>query len=127
MSIRLHTTAIGKAIMAAMPDETVRATLERTGMEARTPTSITDPEALLADLAAIRERGYSIDDEENEPGIRCVGAVVFDHTGRPSGAVSVSTLSMEPWQLTLDELGGHVRRAAAEISASLGAPPRTVS
>jgi len=122
MSIRLHTTAIGKAIMAAMPDDAVRALLGRTGMEGRTPKSITDPEGLLADLAAIRARGYSIDDEENEPGIRCVGAVVFDHTGRPSGAVSLSTLSMEPWQSPLDELGGHVRRAAAEISASLGAP-----
>jgi IclR family transcriptional regulator, acetate operon repressor len=125
MSVRLHTTAIGKAILATMPDDAVTAIMARTGMEARTPGTITDVTALLDHLSSVRARGYSLDEEENEPGIRCVGAAVHDHTGRATGAVSISTLVLEPWDRPLDELAARVRTAAREISESLGALPPT--
>jgi IclR family acetate operon transcriptional repressor len=125
MSVRLHTTAIGKAILATMPDDAVTAIMARTGMEARTPGTITDVTALLEHLSSVRARGYSLDEEENEPGIRCVGAAVHDHTGRATGAVSISTLVLEPWDRPLDELAARVRTAAREISESLGALPPT--
>lgn len=121
MSVRLHTTAIGKAILATMTEEAVRLTMARTGMEARTPNTITDVDALLEHLAMVRKRGYAVDDEENEPGIRCVGAAVSDHTGRAVGAVSISTIVLEPWHAPLADLGKRVRAAAREISESLGA------
>jgi DNA-binding IclR family transcriptional regulator len=68
MSLRLHCTSIGKAILAAMPDDEVRALVRRTGLPARTERTITDEGALLAELAAVRERGYAEDHEENETG-----------------------------------------------------------
>ena len=63
------------------------------GMASRTPATITDVAALHAELAVVRERGYAVDDEENEPTVRCIGAVVLDRAGRPRGGVSVSTVT----------------------------------
>lgn len=123
MSVRLHTTAIGKAILATMSDETVLAIMGRTGMEARTPGTITSAPELLSHLETVRAQGYALDEEENEPGIRCVGAAVYDHTGRAAGAVSISTLVMEPWDRPFDDLAARVRVAAREVSESLGALP----
>lgn len=122
MSVRLHTTGIGKAILAALPEATVRAIVQRTGLEPRTPNTISDETALVRHLEQVRARGYAIDDEENEPGVQCVAAAVFDHTGRVTGAVSVSTLVLESWNVPLERLGERVVAAALEISESLGAP-----
>jgi DNA-binding IclR family transcriptional regulator len=84
-----HSTALGKAMLAYLPGaggaDRGEARLVR-----RTPNTITDPARLFQELAAIRARGYSIDNVENEEGIRCVGAAIFDHRGRVAGAVSVS-------------------------------------
>ena len=120
MGIRLHTTAIGKAILAAMPDEEVLARLRRSGMERRTPNTVTDPRAMLHHLAAVRARGYALDEEENEAGIRCIGAAVSDQTGRVVGGVSLSVLALEV-ATPLDGYAPAVLAAARDISASLGA------
>jgi len=122
MSIRLHTTAIGKAILAAMPEDEVLARVRRTGLERRTPNTLTDPQALLAHLAGIREQGYALDEEENEAGIRCIGAAVHDQTGRVIGGVSLSVLGLEVTG-PLEGWAPDVLTAARDISASLGAPP----
>ncbi len=122
MSIPLHCTSIGKAILAGFSDEDVRAVLDRTGMAARTPATLTTPERLIDDLRAIRARGWSRDDEENESGIVCVGAGVRDQSGRTVAAVSVSQLASDPTRTDLDELGPWVARAADEVSTAFGAP-----
>jgi DNA-binding IclR family transcriptional regulator len=122
MSMRLHSTSIGKAILSQLGDEEVNVITSRTGLERRTPRTITEAGTLLTHLAEIRRRGYSIDDEENEGGIRCVGAPVFDHTGTVMGGVSVSGLTFE---VTPDDrtLAAEVVTAAREVSLALGAPP----
>jgi IclR family acetate operon transcriptional repressor len=89
----LHCTAIGKAILAYLPPDEVEAVVASAGMPARTPATITDLPALRADLAAVRERGYALDDEENEATVRCIGAAVLDRAGRPRGGVSISTVT----------------------------------
>jgi IclR family transcriptional regulator, acetate operon repressor len=127
MSVRLHATAIGKAILAALGDEEASRVCVRTGLEARTPKTITDLRELIAQLAEIRERGYSIDDEENETDIRCVGAAVYGHTDRVIGGISLSWLAFNRRSRTLAELGAQVAAAADEISARLGAPSRVGS
>lgn len=119
MSLRLHCTSIGKAILATMPDADVRALLARTGMPARTEHTITDEESLLADLAEVRGRGYAEDHEENEAGVRAVGAAVFDHTGEVFGAVSAAALIYQDDPLS--ERGDLVATAAAKVSQALGA------
>ena len=76
----LHCTGIGKALLAEKDDEALDALVTRTGLPARTPLTHTTAAALKADLAQVTARGYALDDEENEPGIRCVAAVIHDHT-----------------------------------------------
>lgn len=126
MSLLLHSTSIGKAILAQLRDEDVTVITSRTGLERRTQHTITGLDALLGHLAEVRRRGYAIDDEENEAGIRCVGAPVFDHTGTVMGGISVSGLAFEvaPDDATL---GPQVVTAAREVSLALGAPPDQVA
>lgn len=125
MSMSLHSTAIGKAVLAQLRDEEVAAITSRTGLERRTPHTITDAAALLRDLAEVRRRGHAVDDEENEDGVRCVGAPVFDHTGTVLGGVSISGPAFE---VALDDrtLTAAVAAAARDVSLALGAPPERV-
>lgn len=125
MSMRLHSTSIGKAILSRLGDEEITLITARTGLERRTEHTITDTDALLRHLAEVRRRGYSVDDEENESGIRCVGAPVFDHTGTVMGGISISGLAFE---ITGDDptLAAKVVAAAHDVSLALGAPPERV-
>ncbi|GGZ48160.1 IclR family transcriptional regulator [Streptomyces subrutilus] len=93
MRMPLHTTAIGKSILAHLPDEEVRALVAATGLPARTPRTLTTGRALRAQLAQVRARGFAVDDEENEPTIRCLGAALLDPDGRPIGGVSITTVT----------------------------------
>jgi IclR family acetate operon transcriptional repressor len=122
MAMPLHCTAIGKAMLAALPEPEVRALLLRAPMPARTPRTLTDPATLLERLPEVRARGWSVDDEENEAGVRCVGAAVHDHTRRVVGAVSVSQLTNDPESGKPEEIGPRVAEAALAISRALGAP-----
>lgn len=121
-----HSTALGKAMLAYLPREQVERILEQHGLPRRTPNTITDPGRLFQELATVRTRGFSVDNIENEEGIRCVGAPVFDHRGRVAGAVSVSgsvtTISLERARR---ELGPLVREAAQRISQAMGWSGRT--
>ncbi|MEV0411298.1 IclR family transcriptional regulator C-terminal domain-containing protein [Streptomyces sp. NPDC050448] len=64
------------------------------GLPRRTPKTLTSPEALLAELEAVRARGFAVDDEENGPTIRCIGAAILGPAGRPIGGVSVTTVTL---------------------------------
>jgi IclR family acetate operon transcriptional repressor len=74
--VRPHCTAVGKAMLAASSDDEVRARLARTGLPRQTPHTLTDPEEFLAELQRIRERGYAVDEGEQEVGVRCVAVAV---------------------------------------------------
>jgi DNA-binding IclR family transcriptional regulator len=89
----LHSTAIGKCILAGMEDPEVAELVQRTGLAARTPRTHDTLEALLADLARIRAQGFALDEEENETNIRCL-AVPVQTSGRTIGAVSISTVTL---------------------------------
>ena len=94
-----HCTSVGKAMMAWLPEREVDQILRQHGMVRRTPATMTTPAELKADLNLVRARGYAIDDEEVEEGVRCVGVAVVGYDGRPLAAISVSApsfrLSME--------------------------------
>lgn len=72
----LHDTGVGKAILATLSDDEVRRIVARTGMPTPTPRSHATVDSLLTDLADIRRRGYAIDDEEQELGVRCYSVSV---------------------------------------------------
>lgn len=117
-----HSTGIGKAILAYLPEEELKARLPDQ-LEARNAMTITSRDRLVEHLRGVRERGYSTDDMENEDGIRCVGAPIFDHTGAVCAGVSIAGPAMRVTPDRLAGLGPLIRDAGAEISARLGYQP----
>lgn len=86
----LHTSALGKTILAHMSDDRFEAVIDRHGLPAQTPNTVTDRAELLAELDEIRGRGVAFDGEERAEGIRCVAAPITDRHNELVGAVSVS-------------------------------------
>lgn len=86
----LHQHAAGKAILASLPDERVRAIVDRHGLPAKTPKTITDPEDLFAELETIRGRGFAINREESVRKLHAVGVSITDASGGVVGAISIS-------------------------------------
>lgn len=122
-----YSTSVGKAILAHADAASVEVVI-RAGMPARTPTTLTTPQALRADLALIRERGYALDDSENEADIRCVAAPLFDHAGEVKSAISIAGPATRVTPEREAELGRLVIAAAGAISRRLGAAqPATVA
>ena len=115
-----HASAAGKAMLATMTEADVRAICTATGMVRRTVHTITDVDALLANLAVVRANGFAVDDEEDAEGIFCVGAVFFGHDGSCAGAVSVTGIKGDLPAWRMNELGRMVRRYASKVSESLG-------
>jgi DNA-binding IclR family transcriptional regulator len=93
MRLPLHTTAIGKCVLAGLTEPELAAIITETGLPARTGASRTSSAVLHAELARVRAAGFAVDDEENETNIRCVAAGVWDRRGVVIGGVSVSTLT----------------------------------
>lgn len=119
-SIWLHSTGIGKVVMAQFTASQVQHYIDQAGLSARTPHTITDPQKLLAELQTVREQGFAIDDEENEPGIRCVAAGIRDHTGTTTYGISISTLTLEHSLEQVRAMAPMAIEAAARLSGALG-------
>lgn len=121
LSMSLHSTAIGKALLARLPDSEVRLIARRTGLPAHTERTITRIPALLAHLALVRRRGFAVDNEENEVHTRCIGAPVLDHRDLPIGGLSLSSLVFDLDNQQVRGFAPLVAGAARELSAALGA------
>ncbi|MDN3905589.1 IclR family transcriptional regulator [Arthrobacter sp. YD2] len=120
LSVPLHTTGIGKAILATYDDETVERMLTRAGMAQITEASITTVEDFKRELADVRRRGTARDRGENVPGIACIAAPVHDHTGVVRYGLSISTLSIEHTDEQIEAMSGSLLSTAAAISKALG-------
>jgi IclR family transcriptional regulator, acetate operon repressor len=116
-----HCSALGKAILSQLPEETVREIANRVGMPRRTPRTITNVNELLAELANSRGCGYAVDDEEDSIGVFCVGAPVLDHRGVCVGAISVTDVRLSSGGDSVPQVAEIVVRHARELSALLGA------
>lgn len=114
-----YCTASGKAMLAWLPEEAVQQVVAA-GMRPVTAWTISDESQLRADLARIRARGYSVDDRENEPEVRCVAAPIFDHTGEVAAALSVSGLTSRMTAARVRTLGSVVAQVGMRISRELG-------
>src|SRR4051794_25224716 len=117
-----HTTAIGKALLAALPDDEVARRYRGRRLERRTRHTIRSLDGLLAHLAEVRECGFAADAEELEPGLRCVAAPVADHTGAVVAALGLSGPADRLTPAVAAKLGREARATAAEVSVALGAP-----
>lgn len=116
-----HATSIGKAILAWLPEDEMRRMLAG-GMKRYTDNTITDINALLESLRAVRRNGYAIDREEFLPGVICVGAAIRDQAGTVIGAISASTPIMRADEAHLALMRDEITAAARALSAEFGAP-----
>lgn len=114
-----YCTSMGKAMMAWLPPAAVNALVDQIDFVPLTDKTIRNREKLLEVLERVRRRGYSVDDEEVEAGVRCIGAPIFNASHLPIAALSVSTLTsrLPPHRVPL--LAERLMRCCAEISASL--------
>jgi IclR family acetate operon transcriptional repressor len=115
-----HCSAVGKALLAAMPRDEAQRILERGELQRRTPRTITAVPQLMNELALSQERGYAIDDEEDTEGVACIGSCVFSRGGGVAGAISVTGLKPRDWGSRLPELGARVLDSARSVSRQLG-------
>lgn len=115
--VRPHCTGVGKALLAQLPAAAAREVIGRTGMPAYTPHTIVDPGLLMAELARIRERGYALDEEEQELGVRCVAVPV---AGTPAlSAISVSGPQGRLTRDTIEQVVPLMRRTADQLARRL--------
>lgn len=98
-SAPVHCTSVGKAILAFQPPEVIGRLVDE-GLQRFTDTTITSGSALRAELSRIRARGYSVDEGEHQPGLRCIGAPIRDQNGRVFAAVSISGSA---WKIPADQ------------------------
>jgi DNA-binding IclR family transcriptional regulator len=113
-AVPLHATSTGKAFLAALPN----AEIDALALERFTDTTITDPAALRAELATVRERGYAVSHGELEAALWGVSAAALDAAGRPAAVVSVWGADARVRD-RLDALGTACAAAAAELQALL--------
>lgn len=118
----MHSTAMGKAMLAFADPELVQRVIDN-GLARRTPNTITDPRRFRNELKKTLERGYAIDDIENEEGIRCVGAPILADELHPVGAVSVSGPASRITDDRLDQIAPAVVEAAGAVGTRVGYRP----
>jgi len=117
-----HCTSVGKVLLAHQPAEVVKQVTEQ-GLKRFTANTITDPAVLAEELTAIRAKGYAIDDEEIEVGLRCVAAPIRNHTGRVIAAISVAAPVQRMTKKNVQTTAPTVVAAADAISRRLGYLP----
>jgi|ERR1700722_748763 len=115
-----YCTAVGKAMLSELPDAEVAAIVRKSGLKAITPKTITTLARLKSELKAVTLRGYAIDDEEKEDGLRCVGASVRAHSRKLSAAMSISGPAFRMTRERIPEIGQALMEAADNLSAELG-------
>ncbi|GLR80162.1 IclR family transcriptional regulator (plasmid) [Azospirillum oryzae] len=116
----LHCSAVGKALLAGMPETKVQTIVTQRGMRQFTRSTLSSLPALYRDLTLVRTRGYALDQEERVSGLRCVAAPIFDENSRVMGALSLSGSSRRIEDARLRALGEMVKRAAAAVTQELG-------
>lgn len=116
----MHASGVGKALLAEFPEHRVRQICAARRLERFTEHTITDLAQFVRELAEGRRRGWALDDEERTLGMRCVAAPVFNEHGEAIAGISVSGPAVRVTPRKLDSFGPMVRRAADEITLSIG-------
>lgn len=114
----VHSTSLGKAMLAFMPEQEVEAILNRHPLIKRTPRTITQKKHFLEHLASVRESCIALDMEENLTGVVCVAAPIHDQSGRVIAGISISgpATRMEP---KMSKIQQELKEAAQSITRML--------
>lgn len=119
--VHVHCTAVGKALAAHLPETELRELLGRAGMPAQTSHTLTDVEALMRDLAAVRKQQFATDEQEQELGVRCIAVPVLGAPVRVALSVSGPVARFTP--AVRDEVVPAMLRAAQQLSDALRVQP----
>jgi len=120
---RLHASGIGKALLSEMDADRLERFLSGTTLERFTAFTITSPDELIKDLERTRLRGFAVDGEERNLGMRCIAAPVFDVHGEAIAGISVSGPTSRVRQEKIPELSSSVLDAAKSLTAAIGGDP----
>ena len=120
----VYCTSMGKAMLAFQPEPIIEQTIAKIRFTRFTPKTICSREKLLKSLELVRRRGYGIDDEEIELGVRCIGAPIFNEDRWAIAAVSVSGPTSRITPQSVPVLAQHLLTCCRDISASLGVRQR---
>jgi len=116
-----HSSAVGKMILASFSEEELQAFFKEKSLVKRTENTITDPILLREHLRIVRKQGYAVDDEENEKGIRCVAAPIYNEIGKTVAAISITAPAFRVTKKTIQEtLKKEAMETASKISERLG-------
>ncbi len=116
----LYCTSVGKAILAHLPEDEVEEIWKTSRIEKLTEFTITDFDRLKKELDIVRQKGYAIDNEENEMGVRCIGAPIFNRRGEVEGAISISGPTTRVTEDKVEEFAREVVKYSKLISRELG-------
>ena len=117
----MHASGIGKALLAQMPEAALDRVLNQETLVEFTEHTISDPVALQAELERTRVRGFAIDDQEKNIGMRCIAAPVFNWAGDPVAGMSISGPIARIGDAEIPTLAEAVKQAASALSEALGA------
>jgi DNA-binding IclR family transcriptional regulator len=118
----LHCSALGKAILAYLPEIEIDHLIDAQELPTYTPHTITRPQKLKDNLKTVRELGYAVDDEETFEEVRCIAAPIYDHRHQVVASMGISGPSSRLKKDRLHVLARVVTEVAAETSIALGAP-----
>jgi DNA-binding IclR family transcriptional regulator len=116
----VHCTSVGKAMLAFLPEERINDIIRRIRFERFTHRTIGTAEALRTEIEKTRRRGYAVDDEELEEGLRCIAVPVLDAQRYPVAAVSVSGPSFRVTAQKLPSIANHLLQCVRGISLDMG-------
>lgn len=119
-AVPLHCSAVGKVLAAYQPEDKLEELLAGYAYNSHTPNTITSREAFIRELQQVRLNGYAVDNQENEAGVRCVAAPVFDHAGHVAAAISVSTIVTSVDDKELDVCRDKLIATVQSVSRHLG-------
>ena len=115
----LYLTAMGKCMLAFLPDDEVKGILSRTSYVQYTKNSLMQPEEVQKELKVIRSYGYAVDNEEREFGLVCVAAPIFNKQGEVIAALSVSGPTQRMPKDKVDKVQMMLRQEAAKIQQAI--------
>ncbi|WP_422447100.1 IclR family transcriptional regulator [Thermoanaerobacterium sp. DL9XJH110] len=117
----LYCTGLGKAILAFLKENEIKDFLRCVKLKKFTNNTISEPERLIAEIEQIRNKGYALDLEEHEKGIRCVGAPIFNYHNEVIGSISLAAVAITLGEKNIEEYANDVINAAKTLSSLLGA------
>lgn len=121
--MEVHCTGLGKALLAHLPEAELDRLIREHGLPRYNENTIRSARRLKENLTLARQQGYTLDDEEEELGFRCLGAPLRDHTGSVVAAISVAGTTAQITPENLPALAREVKKTAAAISLALGFHP----